>query len=84
MEKEMYALSEVGRRETNENLCVLRVFGDMLLLCSDGLYVTMSGEDIKASLTEGRDVRENCEKLVAGAYSGDSRDNVSAIIIRLR
>lgn len=57
---------------------------DMLLLCSDGLYDAMSGDEIKAALRAGRDAREICERLVAGAYSCGSSDNISAIIIRLR
>lgn len=57
---------------------------DMLLLCSDGLYDAVSGDEIKAALRAGRDAREISERLVAEAYSGGSRDNISAIIIRLR
>jgi protein phosphatase len=56
---------------------------DTYLLCSDGLYRELDDGAIKACLAFG-DCRQSCEKLIEGALARRARDNVSAILVRMR
>lgn len=53
--------------------------GDRLMLCSDGLFKTVSEAEIAALLTESREA----SALVDLAVARGARDNVSAVLLRL-
>ena len=53
--------------------------GDTYLLCTDGLLESLTDDDIKASLTAD----EDCDTLVERAYTRGSKDNITAVIVKL-
>jgi serine/threonine protein phosphatase PrpC len=55
--------------------------GDTFLLCSDGLYNTMSDEEI-SDLLSGRDAQQVAEALVQLSLERGAPDNVSVIVIK--
>jgi serine/threonine protein phosphatase PrpC len=55
--------------------------GSKVLLCSDGLTDMLSDEEIRAILTDGRTVSEECQELIDSANDKGGRDNVSVIVI---
>lgn len=57
------------------------VAGDVYLLCSDGLYDPLSPQVMAALLDAPPE--EACRKLVDAAYAAGSRDNISAIVVRV-
>ena len=58
-------------------------WGDVGLLCSDGLTRHVPDEQIRARLLEGRSARETCEALLQDALDGGGRDNITVVIGRL-
>lgn len=55
--------------------------GDLLLLCSDGLYSEVSEKAIIATLNKEADLQLACEMLVNMALKAGSTDNISAVIV---
>jgi serine/threonine protein phosphatase PrpC len=55
--------------------------GDVYLLCSDGLSEVLSAADIAVLLAAPAEAA--CRELVAAAYAAGSRDNISAIVVRV-
>ena len=56
--------------------------GDILLLCSDGLYGSISRSAMEKLLLENADLNTACEKLVQLAYENGSKDNITAMLIK--
>ena len=56
--------------------------GDIILMCSDGLYDGASDEDILSALKNIEDMDAACRELVYLAREGGSGDNVSIILIK--
>lgn len=61
--------------------------GDLILMCTDGLYSMMSEEDIKGVLTEvalrGNRLQEYCDLLVERANEKGGKDNITVILLRI-
>ena len=57
-------------------------YGDLVFLCSDGLYSFMSDEQFKACARDRGNLENICSKLVAQAAEGMSNDNITVIIGR--
>ena len=55
--------------------------GDVYLLCSDGLSEVLSPDEIAALLAEPAELA--CRALVDAAYLAGSRDNISAVVVRV-
>lgn len=55
--------------------------GDTFLLCSDGLYEPLEPDEMAVLL--GAPPEAACRALVDAAYEGGSRDNISAIVVRV-
>jgi serine/threonine protein phosphatase PrpC len=55
--------------------------GDVYLLCSDGLSEVLSPEELAALLAHPAEAA--CRALVAAAYAAGSRDNISAVVVRV-
>ena len=53
--------------------------GDVLLLCTDGLYDTLRREQIAAEVTCGRTLDETCRELTKLASLKGSNDNITLI-----
>ncbi|MDY6339987.1 MAG: protein phosphatase 2C domain-containing protein [Saccharofermentans sp.] len=57
-------------------------YGDLVFLCSDGLYSYMSGEQFKACTMERNKPESICSKLIAKALEGQSTDNITVTVVR--
>lgn len=57
--------------------------GDRLLLCSDGLFKTLSTEEIEEILGSEPKPEDAAEQLVAAAVEQHSDDNVSAVVVNV-
>ena len=56
--------------------------GDILVLCSDGLYDLVDDDDI-ARIISGRDPQDACYELIERALAGGGHDNVSVGVFRI-
>jgi len=61
--------------------CARALPGDVYLLCSDGLSEVLVHETIAAILDAPAEVA--CRALVSAAYAEGSRDNISAVVVRV-
>lgn len=57
-------------------------YGDLVFLCSDGLYAAMSNEQFKACARARGDLEGICSRLIAQALEGKSSDNITVTIGR--
>jgi protein phosphatase len=57
--------------------------GDVLLLCSDGLYRVVRPEELPDLVGDGIDPARACEQLVALANERGAPDNVTVVVARL-
>lgn len=55
-------------------------YGDLVFLCSDGLFSFMSDEQFKACTGERNNLKSICEKLITTAIDGGSSDNITVTI----
>jgi serine/threonine protein phosphatase PrpC len=55
--------------------------GEMLLLCSDGLWGMVDEAEIATIVTTSPTLQEACEKLVVAANKAGGRDNITAILV---
>jgi protein phosphatase len=60
------------------------ITGDVLALCSDGLYGTVSASEIAHLVTHGANLETSAQKLVALANQRDGSDNISLQLVRVR
>ena len=56
--------------------------GDVLLLCSDGLYDELTDEEIGQILRSEKDLQRCSDRLVSTACDKGGRDNVSTILVQ--
>lgn len=56
--------------------------GDMLLLCTDGLYDVLDDRDMARVLRESASLEEACKELVDIALYGGSSDNISVVLVQ--
>jgi PPM family protein phosphatase len=57
--------------------------GDRIVVCSDGLFNELSGEDIASAMTGGADVAAIVDNLIERAVGHGGRDNVSVVIAEI-
>ena len=58
--------------------------GDVIVLCTDGLYKGMYDEEIVRIATQRKDIQSIAEELVRYAVDADGSDNTSAQVISIR
>jgi PPM family protein phosphatase len=58
--------------------------GDILLLCSDGLHGSITGDEMASILGSQAELKVGAQRLVNLANERDGSDNISALIIRVR
>ena len=57
-------------------------YGDLVFLCSDGLYSFMSNEQFKTCCRDRGNLEAICQKLIKQALEGESTDNITVTIGR--
>jgi PPM family protein phosphatase len=57
--------------------------GDIFLLCSDGLWGSVSGDVMAGILGAAEDASEACERLIGAAWAGGGLDNIGTAVVRL-
>ena len=57
-------------------------YGDLVFLCSDGLYSFMTDEQFKTCARERNDLESVCKRLINQALEGRSSDNITVTIGR--
>jgi protein phosphatase len=55
--------------------------GDVLVLCSDGLWGEIEDEDIEAILNNYPDPRISCREMVRAAKQGGGKDNITVVTV---
>ena len=55
--------------------------GDKLLLCTDGLVVTATDEDICRAVCSGKSSEQNLDELIAPAKAQGAPDNVTVVLV---
>lgn len=58
--------------------------GDVLVLCSDGLYRSVSADDLARIVGDEAQLESAAEKLIALAKERDGSDNISVQLVRVR
>jgi protein phosphatase len=75
--------SAIGGPQTAPTVtCLTQQWGDVGLLCSDGLTRHVSDDRIRERLRTIRSARETCEALVQDALDGGGSDNVTVLVGR--
>ena len=57
--------------------------GDIILLCSDGLYGDVSEEDIIEILENDQAMQDTCQTLIEKALEGGGHDNITAVCLKI-
>lgn len=57
--------------------------GDIILLCSDGLYGDVSDEDIIKILEDDQTMQDTCQELIDKALEGGGHDNITAVCLKI-
>ena len=57
--------------------------GDILMLCSDGLYGEVDNGKIVEILSKGISMNDACSELVDEAIKAGGRDNITVVCIKL-
>ena len=70
--------ADVLIRTRDETIAV----GDVILLCSDGLYGPVGDERLAEVLSPGASLQETVERLVESAKTAGSEDNITAVLLR--
>lgn len=55
-------------------------YGDIVMLCSDGLYSFVGNSDLIAALNNRKDLQKVCDCLIDAALLGGSSDNITIIV----
>ena len=58
--------------------------GDILLLCSDGLWEMVRRQDLVSILQQEDDPRQICERLIDTANAHGGEDNITAVVVKVR
>lgn len=58
--------------------------GDMLLLCSDGLWEMVRRQDLVSILRQEDDPGQICDRLIDAANAHGGEDNITAVVIKVR
>ena len=56
---------------------------DILLLCTDGLYNEISGDEILEILAKESNMDAACRAMVESANAAGGRDNITVVTIRI-
>lgn len=70
--------------EVEPDLFLFDVYpGDILLMCTDGLYNELSDSEMYKIITDSGDMRSACSRLVDEANSRGGADNITAVSVRI-
>jgi protein phosphatase len=57
--------------------------GDILLLCSDGLWEMVHDSELTRVLGEQQDPQKTCDSLIDMANANGGEDNITAVIVHI-
>lgn len=66
-----------------DTLCLRIAAGDRFLLCTDGVWNVLPDSEIGTILSEERDSKAMCARLIQSAKAGDAQDNLTCVGVRL-
>lgn len=74
-----------NKTEVNHFCCTEKIKkNNYFLLCSDGIYKTLSNENIYQIFKNNvKDIKQVCSGLIENAKSNKEKDNISVIVIRI-
>lgn len=82
--KRNYLYQSVGQQEALEvEIASFPLDCSHLLLCSDGLWGSLTDEEMVSVLQSTEDPQEACERLVERANEAGGEDNISVIVVAL-
>jgi serine/threonine protein phosphatase PrpC len=58
--------------------------GDFLLLCSDGLYKSLTERQVAKILKGKKNLEEKCRRLIRTACRKSGRDNITAVVLHIQ
>ncbi len=77
--------SALGGSEAHPQTRTVEIrWGDVMLLCTDGLTKHVTDAEIEAELRQVRSAEESCKKLIHLALERGGTDNVTVVISRLK
>nr|BBH94026.1 hypothetical protein KTA_22250 [Thermogemmatispora argillosa] len=80
----IYRSLGAGRRQVEVDVFQERLQpGDMLLLCSDGLWEMVRDDEICKTLSEQKSLQDICDQLIALANAHGGEDNITALVVRV-
>ncbi len=57
--------------------------GDVVLLCSDGLWDMLSDDEIRTIVVEGDTMKNACNELIQQANAAGGEDNITAVLVQI-
>ncbi|GER84727.1 MAG: serine/threonine-protein phosphatase [Thermogemmatispora sp.] len=80
----IYRSLGAGRRQVEVDIFQERLQpGDMLLLCSDGLWEMVRDDELCKTLSEQKSLQDICDQLIALANAHGGEDNITALVVRV-
>lgn len=76
----------LGNRSQISHFCLTDKIkkNDYFLLCSDGIYKTLSNENIFSIFKDNaKDINQVCIRLIESAKNNNEKDNISVILVRI-
>jgi len=64
--------------------CYNVIYGDLLLMCSDGIHGVLQNQEILACVKKHNDLDGGIDNLINKAIENDSKDNITALITHVR
>jgi serine/threonine protein phosphatase PrpC len=58
--------------------------GEVLIICSDGLYGPLDGAPLAALMAEPASLEQKAQKLLLSALDAGSRDNATVLLVQFR
>ena len=79
----IYRSLGAGHAEVDVDIFIERLQpGDVLLLCSDGLWEMVRDPELLRIITESEDVEQASERLISTANANGGEDNITAVLVR--
>jgi protein phosphatase len=79
----IYRSLGAGRSDVDVDIFTERLQnGDVLMLCSDGLWEMVKDAQMESIITEVTDLVETCDLLIQRANENGGEDNITVVLLR--